>query len=71
MKRLAAKRKSNTDPDVTATVVILSALRIAVDNTIGKRPAADAACFVRLFWDFDRFFVAIMIPLAGQAANAA
>ena len=40
MKCFAAMRKSNTDPDVTPTAIMLSALRIAVENTIGKRPAA-------------------------------
>ena len=71
MKLLAAKRKSSTDPDVTTTAAMLSALRMAVDSTIGKRAAVDAACFVRVFWDFDRFLVAMIIPLGGQAAFAA
>ncbi len=59
MKRFAAKRKSNTDPDVTTTAVMLSALRMAVETTTGKRLAAGAACFARPFWDFDRFLVAM------------
>jgi hypothetical protein len=46
-KRFAANRKSSTDPDVTTTAVMLSALYKAVDSTIGKRPVASAASFAR------------------------
>jgi hypothetical protein len=70
-KRFAVRRKTSTDPDVTTAAVMLSMLRAAVDSTIGKRPAAGAACSERPYLDFDRFLVAIMNPLGGQAANAA
>lgn len=50
---------------------MLNTLRAAVDSTIGKRAAAGAACFVRLDLGFDRFLVAMMNPLSGQATRAA
>ena len=71
MKRFVVKRSNNTDPDVTTTVVMLSALCMAIDSAIGKWLAAEAVCFARPFWDFDRFLVAMMNPLGGQAAFAA
>jgi hypothetical protein len=64
--RFAVSRKSNTDPDVATTAAMLSALHTAADSTIGKRPAAGAACFARPFWDFDRFLVAMLNPLRGS-----
>jgi hypothetical protein len=50
---------------------MLNTLRAAVDSTIGKRAAAGAACFVRPDLGFDRFLVAMMNPLSGQATRAA
>ena len=50
---------------------MLNTLRAAVDSTIGKRTAAGAACFVRPDLGFDRFLVATMNPLSGQAARVA
>ena len=60
MTCFAAKRKSNTDPDVTTTIAMLSALHVAADSTIEKRPAAGAACLARPLRGFDRFLVAMM-----------
>jgi hypothetical protein len=69
-KRLAANRKSSTDPDVTTTTAMLSTVHTAVDSTIGTRPAAEAVCSVRSLLDFDRFLVAMM-NFWGQPASAA
>ena len=66
-KRFAVKRNSNTEPDTTATVVILITLRTAVDTTIGKRHAeGDVACTPL---ELDRFFAAMTTHLwkKGQA----
>jgi hypothetical protein len=61
-KRFAANKKSSTDPEVTTTTVMLSAVRTAVHSTIAKRPAAGAACPVRPFLDFGCFIVAMTNP---------
>jgi hypothetical protein len=62
-KRFAANRKSSTDPVVTTTTVMLSAVRAAVHSMIAKRPAAGVACSVRPFLDFGCLFVAMIKPL--------
>jgi hypothetical protein len=64
-------KHSNTDPDVTAVVVMLSMLRAAVHSTIGKRPAAGAAGLARPCLDFDCFTAAMINLLGSQAALAA
>jgi len=65
-KRFAVKRKSNTDPDVTATAIMSSALRTAVDSTIGKRLTEGTDCFARPPLDLDRFFTGIMFTVDGS-----
>jgi hypothetical protein len=62
-KRFAVRRKNSTDPDVITTAVMLSALRTAVDSTIGKCPDAFAVALARRFLHFDCFLAAMMSPL--------
>jgi hypothetical protein len=60
--RFAVRRKSNTDPDVATTAIMLSALHTA-DSAIGKCLDALAVAFARRSLRFGCFLAAMMNPL--------
>src|SRR5664280_2343072 len=64
--RLAANKHRRTDPDVTAVTVRLRTLRSAVDRTIRNLSGVGGACFLRLPWDFDRFFFVMEFTVEGS-----
>jgi hypothetical protein len=68
--RLAANKHSNTAPDVTAVTVMFTKLPIAVESIGVELPAARNELALRARVFPDRFFFAMIILGAGQAAFA-